>query len=126
GGLEAVLNSVLVHGARVAIGGSPRFVSETAEVVRRVGGQPTGEVAADCQWLVVPLIDPFNCTLVPVREVAAHAHASGARIIVEATLGLGTCELRVDDWAIDVCVAGTDYALGAPAGMSLISYTPAV
>ena len=50
--------------------------------------------------------------------------ASGARLIVDATFGLGARELRVDDWGIDVCVAGVDYAIGAPAGMSLVTYSP--
>ena len=124
GGLEAILNSVVGHGTPVAIGGSARFISETAEVVRRLGGLPTGEGVGD--WLVVPLIDPFTCQAVPLREVAAHAHANGARLIVEASLGLGACELRVDDWAIDVCVAGTDFAIGAPSGTSLVTYTSEV
>lgn len=124
GGLEAVLNSVLVDGTTLTIGGSPRFVAETAEIVRRVGGQPSSEGVGE--WVVVPLVDPYTCQLVPVRDVAAHAHANGARILVEATLGLGACELRVDDWGIDVCVAGADYAVGAPSGMSLITYSPEV
>src|SRR5579864_5741816 len=124
GGLEAVLNSLLTDGTSVMIGGSPRFVSETAEIVRRVGGEPSGDRMGE--WIVVPLIDPYTCQLVPVREVAAHAHTQEARLVVEATLGLGACELRVDDWDLDVCVAGADYAVGASSGMSLVTYSAEV
>jgi aspartate aminotransferase-like enzyme len=36
---------------------------------------------------------------------------------------LAACELRVDDWQIDGCCAGVDYALGAPSGMALVTYS---
>jgi alanine-glyoxylate transaminase/serine-glyoxylate transaminase/serine-pyruvate transaminase len=45
---------------------------------------------------------------------------------VDATLGLAASELRVDAWHIDACCAGVDYALGAPSGMALVTYSPAV
>jgi (S)-ureidoglycine---glyoxylate transaminase len=124
GGLEAVLNSVLEEGTPVVIGGSPRFVAETADIARCLGGLPTGEGIGE--WFVVPLVDPYTCQLAPVHEIAAHVHTHGGRIVVDATLGLGACELRVDEWGIDVCVAGADYALGAPSGTSLVTYSPDV
>jgi aspartate aminotransferase-like enzyme len=37
---------------------------------------------------------------------------------------LGACELRVDEWHVDGCTAGVDFALGAPSGMALVTYTP--
>jgi (S)-ureidoglycine-glyoxylate aminotransferase len=45
---------------------------------------------------------------------------------VDATLAVAATELRVDDWGIDVCIAGADYAVGAPSGMSLVTYSPEV
>jgi aspartate aminotransferase-like enzyme len=61
--------------------------------------------------------------LAPVRDLAATCHAHGARLVVDATLGLAACELRMDQWTIDVCVAGVDYAVGAPPGMALVTYS---
>jgi (S)-ureidoglycine---glyoxylate transaminase len=124
GALEAVLNSVLSEGTTVAIGGSPRFVRETAEMVRRVGGHATD--ASKAEWVVVPFVDPYTCQAVPVRELVQYVHQQAGRVIVEATLGLGACELQVEDWGIDVCVAGADYAIGAPSGLSLVTYSPEV
>jgi aspartate aminotransferase-like enzyme len=41
-------------------------------------------------------------------------------------LGLAACELRVDDWHVDACSAGVDFALGAPSGMALVTYSAAI
>ncbi|HEX8969398.1 MAG TPA: aminotransferase class V-fold PLP-dependent enzyme, partial [Chloroflexota bacterium] len=73
--------------------------------------------------LVVPLIDPDLGSLSDVAGLARACHQHGVRLVVEATLGLGARELRVDDWAIDACVAGVDHALGAPSGLTLITYS---
>jgi aspartate aminotransferase-like enzyme len=84
------------------------------------------ELGPSVKLVLVPLIDPWTGQLVPVRDVAAAVHASGARILVDATIGLGACELRLDDWGVDLCVAGVDCTLGGPAGISLIAYSSEV
>lgn len=128
GGLEAVLNSLLAEG-RVAIGGGTRFVEVTSDLVRRYGLEPVGLEAlgpGNVPFVVVPAVDPFTGMRLDVRSLAAAAHLHQAAIVVDATLALGACELRTDEWAVDVCVAGADYALGAPSGMSLVTYSEAI
>jgi aspartate aminotransferase-like enzyme len=123
GGLEAVLNSWLEGGTRAVVAGEPDFVARTAEIVRRLGAEalaPDALDAVDVELVVVP----FGLTTLSLKELADQCHSHAALLIVDATFGLGADELRVDDWAIDVCVAGTDYAIGAPAGMSLVTYSP--
>jgi aspartate aminotransferase-like enzyme len=125
GGLEAVLNSLIESPRdKVAILGSPCFVNSTAEIVRRYSAESVPSGAA--RLLIVPLLDPFTGTRMPVEDLARTAHAQGASIVVEATCGLAAVELRVDEWDIDVCVAGVDYAVGAPSGMSLVTYQPEI
>jgi (S)-ureidoglycine-glyoxylate aminotransferase len=121
GGLEAVLNSLLQPEDKVGIGGSPRFFAATAEMAKRLGAQPVAADAA-APYLVVPFVDPFTATRTNIKQLVAQAHSQEATVIVEATFGLGACELRVDEWGIDVCVAGADHAIGAPSGMSLVTY----
>ena len=118
GGLEAVLNTLL-EGDSVAIVGSPRFVQTSADLVRRLGATP----ADAAPYVLAPLIDPFTGTRVDVQQLAKAVHARGAHLVVDATAGLGACELRVDDWDIDVCVAGADCGVGAPSGMTLVTYS---
>ncbi|MBV9545159.1 MAG: alanine--glyoxylate aminotransferase family protein [Chloroflexi bacterium] len=61
-----------------------------------------------------------------LRALAAHCHGRGELLVVDATEALGAREIRVDDWNVDVCIAGTDHALGGPAGLCLITYSDAV
>ena len=62
----------------------------------------------------------------PLRDLAARAHATGAWLTVDATRTLGGVELRTDDWSLDAVVAGVDHCLGAPSGMTLVTYADAL
>jgi (S)-ureidoglycine---glyoxylate transaminase len=117
-GLEALLNTLIEAGDRVAVCGRPDFVAETAELATRYGAEVVALEGTSPKLVVANGLN--------VRNLAAAAHAQGARLIVEATPVLGASELRVDDWAIDACVAGVDFAVGAPSGMALVTYTPEV
>jgi aspartate aminotransferase-like enzyme len=138
-GLEALLNTLVEDGDRVAIGGGPRFVAEAADVATRLGAivQTIDESQRDprasnavasrgVKFVVLPLVDPTSGRLWPIEQIASECHEVGAQLIVDASLGLGACELRVDDWHVDACCAGVDCALGAPSGMALVTYTPEV
>jgi aspartate aminotransferase-like enzyme len=61
-----------------------------------------------------------------LRQLADAWHARGELLVVDATPVLGACELRVDDWNIDVCIAATDYALGGPPGLCLMTFSDRV
>jgi len=126
-GLEALLNTLVEDGDRVAIGGGGRFSAEASDIARRLGADITsigdGEHVPSAKLVVVPQVDPTSGRLSPIETLATRSHQVGARLIVDATLGLGACELRVDDWHIDACTAGVDFALGAPSGMALVTYT---
>jgi len=124
GALEAVVNSFAGVGDRVAIGGSQAFFGEAAEIVRACGSRPSSDdQLTGAKLLVVPFIDPWTATRSDLQAVVAQAHAQNVPVVVEATLGLGAVELRVDDWRIDACVAGVDYGIGAPSGMSLVTFS---
>jgi (S)-ureidoglycine-glyoxylate aminotransferase len=122
-GLEALVNTLVEPGDRVAIGGEPGFMTETADVATRYGAEvlDVDDVLSgkSAKLVVVPLGEA-------VGELAAACRVRGARLIVEATQALGACEVRVDAWGIDACVAGVDYALGAPSGLALVTYTSEV
>jgi (S)-ureidoglycine-glyoxylate aminotransferase len=124
-GLEALLNTLLEEGDQVAIGGGPRFVAETADIARRLGGQvhTMEELAEGTRLVVVPLVDPSSGQILPIEALATRSHQAGARLCVDATYGLAACELRVDDWHVDAACAGVDFAIGAPSGMALVTYT---
>ena len=119
-GLEAALNTLVEDGDHVAVGGSPQFVESTADTAVRYGARVTALDAVDSETMlvVVPFIDPWTG-----RTFNFNTLPKGPKSVIDATLGLGARELRVDDWGIDVCVAGVDYAIGAPSGVALVTYS---
>src|SRR3954468_8911803 len=44
-----------------------------------------------------------------------------AVLVVDGISGLGAMECRADDWAIDICVAGSQKALMMPPGLAFVS-----
>lgn len=133
GGVEAVVNSLLDDGDAVLITGCPSaqdgtrldgYATRIAQIVQCCGGVPTGNPAhaTHARLNIVPLIDPDSGVRTDIERLAS----GDVPVLVDATMALGACEVRVDDWHIDVCVAGVDHGIGAPAGMSLVTYTPAI
>jgi pyridoxamine--pyruvate transaminase len=60
-------------------------------------------------------------TVNPAREIARIAKEHGALVIADVVSSLGGEELRVDEWGLDVCVAGPQKCLAGPSGMSLMT-----
>ncbi|MCA1647591.1 MAG: hypothetical protein LC797_19715 [Chloroflexi bacterium] len=98
-GLEALLNTLVQDGDQVAIGGGPRFVADTADVARRLGAVvcPIDQLerAPGPRLLVAPMVDPVSGCVLPIPNLATAAHRSGARLVVDATLGTTTRRRRV-------------------------------
>src|SRR6266849_4794465 len=72
-GLEALLNTLVEPGDRVAIGGGSGFVAETAEVARRYGAQvtPIDDLASGAipKLVVVPFVDSASGRQLDVRNL---------------------------------------------------------
>jgi pyridoxamine--pyruvate transaminase len=64
-------------------------------------------------------------TLNPAREIARVAREHGALVVADVVSSLGGEELAVDDWGLDVCVAGPQKCLAGPPGMSLVTVSEA-
>ena len=60
----------------------------------------------------------------PLSEIGPLAHAHGALMLADVVSSLGGTELLVDDWHVDVAVAGPQKCLAGPPGMSLITVSP--
>jgi aspartate aminotransferase-like enzyme len=122
-GLEALLNSLLEAGDRVGIEGGPTFRATVGDLAERYGAE-IDRAGDRVKYLVVAAIDEASGRPLPLADLAATAHERGATVIVEATHALAATELLCDDWGLDACTASVDHALGAPAGMALVTYTP--
>jgi alanine-glyoxylate transaminase/serine-glyoxylate transaminase/serine-pyruvate transaminase len=58
----------------------------------------------------------------PLEEIAKEAREVDALLIVDAVTSLGGQPLEVDAWGIDVCYSGSQKCLGAPSGLSPITF----
>jgi aspartate aminotransferase-like enzyme len=57
-----------------------------------------------------------------VNDIEGFAKATpDVLTIVDAVSGLGACELRTDEWGVDVVVAGSQKALMSPPGLGFVS-----
>ena len=57
-----------------------------------------------------------------VNDIEGFARATQNVVsIVDAVSGLGACELRTDEWGVDVVVAGSQKALMSPPGLGFVS-----
>ncbi|MGH2859364.1 MAG: pyridoxal-phosphate-dependent aminotransferase family protein [Solirubrobacteraceae bacterium] len=57
----------------------------------------------------------------PLEEVGRLAHRHGALLLADVVSSLGGTELRIDDWHVDLAVAGPQKCLAGPPGMSLVA-----
>ena len=60
-----------------------------------------------------------------VQALAAAAKEAGALVVVDAVSSLGAVPLETDAWGLDVVVSGSQKALMAPPGLSLVTVSSA-
>lgn len=56
-----------------------------------------------------------------IESIAKIVKETNAILVVDAISGLGACELKTDEWGIDVVVAGSQKGLMIPPGLGFIS-----
>jgi aspartate aminotransferase-like enzyme len=105
----------------------------TVTEIRGTNGQPidvptvrTRLDALDRVDLVVVVhAETSSGILNPLAEIAALVRARGALLVVDAVASFGGHELEVDALGIDLCVTGPQKALSGPAGLSMMTVSPA-
>jgi len=60
----------------------------------------------------------------PLGELGPLAHAHGALLLADVVSSLAGTELAIDEWHVDLAVAGPQKCLAGPPGISLISVSP--
>ena len=135
-GMEAAIYNVVEPGDTVVICRNGYFGMRMSEMVERCGGTvvpveaPWGSIIEPEQVeaalkeagrvKVVAIVHGETSTgvLQPLEEISRITHAHGALLLADAVTSLSGCELRIDDWGIDVCYSGTQKCLSAPPGMA--------
>lgn len=139
GAMEAACANVLEPGDTAIICRNGFFGDRLADIAGRCGadtvvvdspwGQPADvEALADelkkhPKVKMVGMVHAETSTgsLTPLIEATELAHQHDSLMVVDAVTSLGSHDVRMDDWDIDVCYSASQKCLGAPPGLAPIS-----
>lgn len=142
GAMEAACANILERGDTMVVCRNGFFGDRLADIAERCGaevhvvdspwGKPVdaADLAKELDKLprvkAVGVVHGETSTgvLTPLQEIIDLAHRHGALVVVDAVTSLGSHELRMDEWDIDVCYSATQKCLGAPPGLAPISFGP--
>lgn len=138
-GMEASFVNVLEPGDKVVIGVNGVFGERMVDVATRCGAEV---IRIDEEWGYI--IDPNRVietlkkhpevkvfavvhaetstgAMQPLEEIGKFLKAGETLFVVDAVTSLAGCELKVDEWGIDICYSGTQKCLSVPPGLSPIT-----
>lgn len=140
-GIEAMMVNLLEPGDDVIVGIIGYFGQRIADVASRTGANvriveaPLGEVIQPEQIeaelrrkpaKLVALVHAETSTgaCQPIAEIAAIAHRYRALIAIDCVTSLGGLPVKIDEWGIDAAASCTQKCLGAPPGLSPVTFSP--
>ena len=140
-GAEIALGNVIEPGDRVLTVSGGYFGDRLAEIASVLGARVDKfQVAwgslpepvevemklssADYKALLVVHVDTSTGAANPLEKLGKIAKSNNALFIVDTVCSLGGMNVEVDAWGIDVCFTGSQKALGAPPGLTIISFGP--
>lgn len=142
-GLEAGLFAVIEPGDKVLIPAYGRFAYLLGEIAERAhadvvylkkdwNGPFEQEVVIEAikehQPKIVAMIhgETANAQMQALDKIGAFCRSQGIFFVVDMVATYGGVETKVDEWCIDIAVAGTQKCLSVPSGLSLITYNTRV
>jgi alanine-glyoxylate transaminase/serine-glyoxylate transaminase/serine-pyruvate transaminase len=139
-GMEAALVNVIEPGDEVVVCIHGVFGERMLDIVERAGGKP---VIVRAEWGhaierkdIVAALDSCNPRALAIVHAETSTgvlqdltglgdlvHDKGALLLVDAVTSLGGHPVGVDRNGIDICYSGTQKCLGAPPGLSPITFS---
>jgi len=138
--METALANVIEPGDKVLVGIMGYFGDRLAQIAAKLGGQV---IRVEAEWgkaidpdtmiarikevtpQVVCLVHAETSTGVvqpEIEHISSAAHEVGAVLVVDTVTSLGGQPVKVDDWGIDVCYSAGQKCIGAPSGLSPITF----
>ena len=143
---EAAMTNTLSPGDRVLMARHGQFSTLWVEMAQRLGldvivvdaawgqGTPVAEfarhLAADKGGLIKGVFATHNETATGVTSDIAAVRATmdaavhKALLFVDAVSSLGSIDVRMDEWGVDLLVAGSQKGLMCPAGLGVLGISP--
>lgn len=142
-GLEAGLIALIEPGDKVLVPAYGRFAYLLGEICERAQADvvylekewDSPFIQADVivaikehQPKLVAMVhgETANAQMQPLDQIGAFCRENDVFFFVDMVATYGGIELKVDEWKVDVAVAGTQKCVSAPSGMSLITYNDRV
>jgi aspartate aminotransferase-like enzyme len=139
GGLEAVITNITLPGDKVIVISGGVFGERWAKIAEAHGRVvhriviEWGKVAhsedvanaiaahPDASLICATLSETSTGVMHPIKELSEVTRASNIPLAVDAVSGLGVCELKMDEWGVDVVIAGSQKGLMIPPGLAFIT-----
>jgi alanine-glyoxylate transaminase/serine-glyoxylate transaminase/serine-pyruvate transaminase len=135
-GMEAVMANVIEKGDRVLCVENGFFGEKWEDIVTAHGGvvdrlRFDWGAAIDLKQLkekletgehkmfTVEHVDTSTGIANPLDEIGELSKVTDAFYVVDSVCGIGGMPLKMDEWNIDICLTGSQKAIGAPPGISL-------
>lgn len=146
GGWEVALTNTLSPGDKVLAARNGMFSHRWIDMCQRHGLEvdivetPWGEgipadrieaiLTADKSHRIRAVLATHNETATGVRsDIAALRRAMGAAghpalLFVDGVSSIGSMDFRMDDWGVDIAVAGSQKGFMLPAGLAIVGFSP--
>lgn len=142
-GLEAALIALIEPGDKVLIPAFGRFAYLLGELCGRAKADITylerdwegvfdpKDVIAKIDEVkpkIVAMVhgETANGQIQPLGEIGNYCRENGIFFVVDVVATYGGVPIEVDEWGIDIAVAGTQKCVSVPSGLSLITYNKRV
>ena len=142
-GLEAALIALIEPGDKVLIPAYGRFAYLLGEIAERAKADVIyiekewdsvfePKVVIDAikknQPKIVAMVhgETANGQMQPLKEIGEFCRENDLFFVVDTVATYGGAEIKVDEWQIDVAIAGSQKCVSVPAGLSLITYNERV
>ncbi len=140
GAMETACVNVLERGDTAIVCRNGYFGVRLADIAQRCGANtimvdsPWGKPAdlnaledalnANPGTKMVGLVHAETSTgaITPLQDAIDLTHRHGALVVADAVTSLGSHDVQVDDWDIDVCYSASQKCLGAPPGLAPVSF----
>ncbi|WP_427973325.1 pyridoxal-phosphate-dependent aminotransferase family protein [Acidilobus sp.] len=138
-GLESAIANTVSRGDKVIVVDNGVYGDAFADLVRSYGGVPVKlganwrravdlgdleralERNRDAAAVTVVHCDTPSAMLNDLAGVARVAKSFGTLVIADVVSTIGAMPLQVDSWGVDIAIGGSQKALNAPAGVTLMS-----
>lgn len=142
-GLEAALIGLIEPGDKVLIPAYGRFAYLLGEICERAKAQVTylekdwdsvfeqDAIIAEIKRVnpkIVALVhgETANGQMQPLEKIGKFCQDNDVFFVVDTVATYGGAPVKVDEWGIDIAIAGTQKCVSVPSGLSLITYNDRV